>query len=169
MAYHRHIVGSTFLFLTLSLGAIGLHSQEEPQNPDNSKPKPAGTTYPIPTINTGNQQDQNNPSDTTNGLQPDNTPLTGIQNPTLGSPEVRHSYWVPGAQYAGTIGSNGFGQSNSSSWSLTNYLIGNLSLLKAWSGSQLAVNYSGGGFFSTNSAQGSGAYQQLALEESAAL
>ena len=54
-------------------------------------------------------------------------------------------------------------RANSSGWIMSNYLIGNISLLKAWSRSQLAVNYSGGGFFSTNSAVGNGAYQQLAL------
>lgn len=163
MTLHRRILGGCFLCLALSLGALSLRGQEEPQSPDTNKPKPAGTSYPIPTI--GNQQDQSNPEDTTNRLQPDNTPLTGIQNPTLGSPEMRHSYWVPGVQYSGTIQSSGFGQSGNSGWALTNYLIGNLSLLKAWSRSQLAVNYSGGGFFSTDSALGSGAYQQLALSQ----
>ena len=88
-----------------------------------------------------------------------------MQNATLGSPEIQHSYWVPGVQYSGTIQSGGYGTSNSSSWTMNNYLIGNLSLLKAWSRSQLAVNYSGGGFFSTDSALGNGAYQQLALAQ----
>ena len=49
---------------------------------------------------------------------------------------------------------------------MDNYLIGNLSLLKAWSRSQLALNYSGGGFFSTSSAQGNGQYQQLSFVQS---
>ena len=89
-----------------------------------------------------------------------------MQNATLGSPEVRHSYWIPGAQYATTIQSGGYGSSNSSGWFVSNYLIGNVSLLKAWNRSQLVVNYSGGGFFSSSSALGSGAYQQLALAQS---
>ena len=44
--------------------------------------------YPMPTIDSGNQQDPNNPTDATNGLRPDTTPLTGIQDATLGSPET---------------------------------------------------------------------------------
>jgi len=167
MSYHRLILGCCFLSLALSVGALGLHAQDEPQNPDDNKtkPKPAGTTYPIPTVDPGNQQDQNNPTDATKGLQPDTTPLTGIQDATLGSPETRHSYWVPGVQYAGTIQSNGYGQARNSGWIMNNYLIGDLALLKAWSRSQLAVNYSGGGFFSTDSAVGNGAYQRLALAQ----
>ncbi len=41
--------------------------------------------------------------------------------------------------------------------------LGNLSLLEAWNRSTLAVNYSGGGSFTTNSSQGNSFYQQLAL------
>src|SRR5262249_18017005 len=46
------------------------------------------------------------------------------------------------------------------------FLIGNLSVLKAWAGAQFAMNYSGGGFFSTDSTQGNGSYQQLAISQS---
>lgn len=159
MKFHKAILGGCFFILTLALGTLNAHAQDEPQEPTETKPKPAGTS--IPAIDPGNAQDENPP----NTLQPDTTPLTGVQNATLGSPEMRHSYWVPGVQYAGAIQSSGFGTSNSSSWSMTNYLIGNLSLLKAWSRSQLAVNYSGGGSFSTDSAVGNGAYQQLALAQ----
>ena len=49
---------------------------------------------------------------------------------------------------------------------MNNYFIGNLSLLKVWNGSQLALNYSGGGFVSTDSSQGNGYYQQLAFSQS---
>ena len=163
MANKELLFGGCLIYLALSLGPIGLFGQEPPPNPEPQKPKPAGSTYPIPAIDPSIQQDD---TDTTNILQPDNTPLTGIQTATLGSPEIVHSYWVPGAQYAGTIQSNIFGQSGSSNWSLNNFLIGNLSLLKAWHRSQLAINYSGGGSVSTDSAQGSGVYQSLAFAQS---
>jgi hypothetical protein len=157
---YKSIFAAVFLALVLFAGAGLLRAQDEPQAPTEDKPKPAGT-YPIPAIDSGDQQDQNGAPNNT--LQPDVTPLTGIQNPTLGSPEMRHSYWVPGIQWAGTIQSNSYNQSQHSSWLMNNYLIGNLSLLKAWSRSELAINYSGGGFFSTDSAQGNGAYQSLTL------
>jgi len=48
---------------------------------------------------------------------------------------------------------------------MNNFVLGNLSLFKVWGKSQLAVNYSVGGFFSSDSAQGNGSYQQLAISQ----
>jgi hypothetical protein len=160
MNFHKAVLGGCVLILALAFGTVNARAQDEPQEPPDTKPKPAARS--LPPIDPGNPQDD---SQNPNALQPDQTPLTGIQNATLGSPEIRHSYWVPGVQYSGTIQSGGYSTSNSSSWLMNNYLIGNLSLLKAWSRSQLAINYSGGGFFSTNSTFGNGAYQQLALAQ----
>src|SRR5882762_8332725 len=116
--------------------------------------------HPIPLVNSGIQE-----TERTNGLTPDLTPLTGVQTPTLGSPPVLHSYWEPGVQWSGSIQSNSYNQTANSSWLMNNYIIGNVSLLQAWSGSQLAINYSGGGFLSTDSTQGNGYYHQLALSQ----
>src|SRR5271167_2617485 len=165
MSFRKAILGGGFLALVLLLGAREGRAQEEPQQPPNTPPNPAARSYPIPMIDSGNEQDENIVLDTTSGLQPDVTPLTGVQNATLGSSEMRHSYWVPGFQYASTKQSNGYNQPNSSAWSAYNYLNGNISLLKAWRGSQLAVNYSGGGVISTNGAQGNTYSQQLALSQ----
>lgn len=161
----RKLIFASVLFpLVLLLGARPLCAQDEPQAPIENKPKPAGQSFPIPLTNAGDQQDQN--SESNNNLQPDITPLTGVQNATLGSPEIVHSYWVPGIQWSGTIQSNSYNQTQNSGWLMNNYFSGNLSLLKAWSRSQLAINYSGGGFFSTDSSQGNGYYQELALSQS---
>jgi hypothetical protein len=111
----------------------------------------------------GDQQDQEN--QTSGGMTPDTTPLTGVQEPTLGSPEVRHSYWQTGLQWAGSIQSNSYNQTPNSSWLINNFFSGNLSLLKAWSGSQLSINYSAGGFVSSDSSQGNGSYHQLAFAQ----
>src|SRR6266436_9789181 len=166
MNLRKAILGGGCCALALLLGALNGRAQEQPQAPTDTTPKPAARTYPMPIIDSGNQQDENSVQDTTNGLQPDTTPLTGVQNATVGSPEMRHSYWVPGLQYASTIQSNGYNQPNSSAWSAYNYLNGNISLLKAWRGSELAVNYSGGSALSTNnSTQGNSYTQQLALSQ----
>ena len=151
-AAHKSIFALPMLSLLLLIGAAPLCAQE---------PRPAGSsTSPIPLVNVG--QDQTEPE---NGLAADLTPLTGVQNPTLGTPEIRHSYWVPGIQWSGTIQSNSYDQTKNSPWLMNNYFIGNLSLLKAFSHSLFAVNYSGGGFVSTDSTQGNGYYQQLALSQ----
>src|SRR5690242_18805411 len=110
MNFRRAMLGGGFLVLALSLGALNGRAQEEPEEPTGT-PKPAARSYPAPIV------EENSVQNTTNGLQPDMTPLTGVQNATLGSPEIRHSYWVPGFQYASTIQSNGYNQPNSTAWS----------------------------------------------------
>ena len=158
-------VSKSFLFfLIVSCACLSsarlLSAQEEPQAPLEDKPKPAGvSSNPIPPINEGDQQDESN------GMTPDITPLTGVQNPTLGSPEVRHNYWQPGIQWSGVVQSNSYNQTPGSSWVMNNFIAATLSLLKASSHSQLAVNYSAGGFISSDSSQGNGYYQQLALTQ----
>jgi hypothetical protein len=87
-------------------------------------------------------------------------------NAGLGFPDVKHSYWVPGVQFSTSASSNLFGATDTSGWYETNYVVGNLSLLEAWSRSQLAINYSGGGAFSNESSVGNSGFQQLSFAES---
>ena len=143
-------------------GATRAQDQQPDQNPnptqqeENSKPKPAAHAPII---------DSSEPPDTTtdpNALRPDTSPLTGMQEPGLGSVDFRHSYVVPGFQVATTAQSGG----NNGNWFDTTYLAGNLSLLEASAHSTLALNYSGGGYFSTEGSQGNGAYQQVGLVQS---
>jgi hypothetical protein len=134
-------------------------SAQEPAD-DSGKAKPAARAYP-PLIE--GDQNPSGDQDSAPTLQPDARPLTGVQNPTLGSTEMRHSYWVPGFQYSNVISSTALNQTAASGWNTTNYLTGNASLLEAWSRSQLSLNYSGGGFFSTDSGQGRGYFHQFAL------
>jgi hypothetical protein len=138
-------------------GAGAIWAQDEPQEPPpESAPKPAGQS--MPGVDTG--QDQN--ANQNNQIQPDDTPLTGMLTPTLGSPEIQHSYVVAGLQYASSIQSSGYGNS---SWFDYNYAAANVSLLEAWSHSKLVLNYSGGGYFSSESGYGSGAYQVLSYAQ----
>jgi hypothetical protein len=141
---------------TFTLGAFcagGAYAQD--QQEENAKPKPAAHA---PIIDNDNQDTTTDP----NARTPDTTPLTGVQSPGLGSVEYRHSYWVPGIQVATTAQNGGTG----GGWYDTTYVAGNLSLSEAWAHSHLALNYSGGGYFSTDSIQGSGSYQQLGLVQS---
>ena len=131
------------------------------QQEDTEQPKPAARTYPTILDNI----DQQAPAmDQQPALQPDSTPLTGVQTPSLGSQTLRHSYWLPGFQYASMFQSrnqNGL----TPGWTGNHYLVGSLSLLDAWSHAQLALNYSGGGFFSNDKTLGNGNYQQLGVTQ----
>jgi hypothetical protein len=165
MNCRKAILGTCIFAFTLSLGALASRAQDEPQPvPDtppqpmpDSPPKAAGRSFPgIPGIEIGKQEGE---------LQPDFSPLTGMQNATLGYPEISHSYWVPGIQFSSNLQSKPYGQSGGSNWYADNYFIGNLSLLEAWSRATFAVNYSGGGYVSTDSTRGNGFSQQLALAQ----
>jgi hypothetical protein len=141
----------------LSMGAVLACAQDQ-QPEATSKPTPAARVY----LPAGfPDQDPNGDQDSTPPLQPDTRPLTGVQYTTLGSPEIRHSYWVPGFQYVNEIQSTALNQANAAGWNTTSYVIGNVSLLQSWRTSQLFVNYSGGEDFSTGTSQGNGYYQLL--------
>lgn len=136
------------------LCASSLLAQEEAGD----QPKAAARQY-SPLLDTANNlQDTDQ---VTQSIQPDNRPLSGVQNPTLGTPEIRHSYWVPGFQYSNTARSNSLNVAANSGWNTTSFVSTNLSLLGAWRHSTLSANYSGGGYFSTDEAQGNRQYQQL--------
>lgn len=137
--------------MCLALAGVPAFAQEE-----ESKPKPAAKVY-SPPIDANDQENQQ-PAET---LQPDLRPLTGVQTPTLGTPELRHSYWVPGIQYGNTTQSQALNLANNSGWYSNNYVAGNLSLLEQWSHSQLSLNYSGGGSFSTDNTIGNGYFHEL--------
>src|SRR5256884_4439558 len=79
----RFLLASAALFLSASL----LSAQE-----DNSKPRPAAREYP-PVIQGLGELDSNGDQGSTINLNPDTRPLTGVQNPTLGTPGIRHGYW----------------------------------------------------------------------------
>src|SRR5260370_30868588 len=76
-------------------------------------PKPAGRELPPFLDTSDNQQDTDQERQT---IQPDNRPVSGVQNPTLGTPEMRHSYWVPGIQYSNTAGSNSSNPAVNTGW-----------------------------------------------------
>lgn len=152
--------GAMLLAAVLLPGASLLRAQQdEPPPTPQDEPKPAARSNPL---SGGQDENQENPEVDPNALQADYTPLTGMQNATLGIPEIRHSYWVPGFQYGANIQSNNYSQPNSSGWYVDNYLAGNVSLLEAWSRDTLTVNYSGGAYISSNSSNATSQYQQFA-------
>jgi len=138
-----------------SLYASPLPAQQE----GGEKAKPAAREYP-PLLNTS--EDQQDTDQGTQPMQPDSQPLSGIENPTLGTPEMRHSYWIPGIEYSNNAKSNSLNPMLNYGWNTTSFLSGDVSLLEAWSHSLLSANYSGGGFFSTDPTLGNGQYHQLA-------
>ena len=141
------------LFWTSSFGWAPANAQE---------PKSPVREY-LPLIAGGGDQD--NSRDTVTDLRPDDRSLTGVQETSLGTQEMRHSYWVPGFQYANLIRSTSFNKPGLTNRNSTSYLTGNVSLLDTWSHAQLSMNYSGGGGFSTDNPQGSGYLHQFDMTQ----
>lgn len=129
------------------------------QQEGGEKPKPAAREYPPILDAAANQQDQDQPQQ---AIQPDSQPLSSIQNPTVGTAEIRHSYWVPGIKYSNAVLSNSLNAAANSGWNTTSFVSGDASLLENWGHALLSANYSGGGFFSSDPTQGNGQYHQLA-------
>ena len=149
--------------LPTTLGMILTVASSNPVRGQDEEAKPLPAARSLPALNgaiANGEEDQS--LDT---LQPDKAPLTGVQTPTLGVPGIRHSYWVPGLQYGNMIQSHPFGQVNSTDWYANNFFAGNVSVLEAWSRSQLALNATAGGTYSTSSEQGNGFFSQLGLSQ----
>jgi len=123
-------------------------------------PKPPARAYGP--IGVEGQSDQDQAPD---AIRPDDRPLTGFQQPTIGSPIERHSFWEPAISYYNFIQSNAQSQGGGNSWTSTSYITGSVSLQENWSRSQLAVNYSGGGDFATDSKLGNGWFQQIGANQ----
>ncbi len=164
MTYRQLLCRGLFALIAFALPTGLAWAQDEPQqqqdNPpiDQSEPKPAAHA-PFPVIDP-NVEDQSQNQD----MRADFTPVTGVQTATLGTPGLAHSYWVPGFQYGSFVQSGLPNGTENTGWFAENFFLGNVSLSKSWSRSHLALNYSGGGFISTDSQQQpSGAYQKLGL------
>jgi hypothetical protein len=132
--------------------------QEQTQEPSHAAPKPAARS--LPAIDDSTELQDNTPNQG-NQMQPDDTPLTGMLSPTLGTPKITHSYWVAGLQYAASVQSSGYGSSGSFAY---NFFGANFSLLQARRQSRFALNYSGGGYTETNT--GGGWFQGISLAQS---
>lgn len=151
------------LALALGVSAQDPKNPQEPQEQPDAPTKPKPAARGIPPISDPNSTVENQTANS--AWQPDSGPTTGMQTPSLGSPELAHSYWVPGLEYGSTIQSRPLGQQVQDGWYANNYVGGDLSLLEAWSRSQFGLNYSGGGYFTTDSQQSNGWYSQLSAGE----
>jgi hypothetical protein len=128
------------------------------QTPDQAAPKPAGRSARF-------GDDSDAVTDAGVPIVADSSPLTGVQIATLGVQDQRHSYFVPGFQYGNFVRSSTLEAPQVGDWNSTSFLAGNVSLLQQWSHSQLALNYTGGGTFSTDSIQGNSYYQQMEVQQ----
>jgi hypothetical protein len=154
----KHLKNSLlYLTATVLLGSLPPAAQGQ-ENPE--PPKPAAQAYPP----LASGEEGVSPEPRAPALKPDDNPLTGVQDLTLGTRESR-SYWVPGFQFSNTFQNNGPSSGKSEDWNSVSYFLGSLSIYDSWRRAQLTVNYTGGGSESSSSDLLNSFYHQLALTQ----
>jgi hypothetical protein len=149
-------IPTAVLLLIWMFGCPAAVNAQEPET--EAPPKPAAKAYPPIELGDDQETDQGPIA-----LQPDDRPLTGLQELTVGTTPEKHSYWIPGISYTNFIESSAQAQAQGggTNWNSTSYITGNLSLLQNWGTAQLSLNYSGGEAISTDSAIGNGQFHQF--------
>src|SRR5262249_54499190 len=103
------------LAAALAAGSSAALAQDAPID---APPKPVGKVLiPLP----GDE----NADQSTAELLPDNRPLTGIEQLSIGTSPERHSYWVPGFSYTNFVQSNAQLLGGGNGWNSTSYFVGN--------------------------------------------
>jgi hypothetical protein len=129
---------------------------QQPQQPEQQQ----GAEQPIPAYKSPLASQADN-GDNLNGLTelgPDDRPLTGIQDLSLGVPLDRHSYWQPHAE-VDFVGDSEPPESNVGGWTAWSTVIGGVDVHRYSGNSQLTFDYLGGGVFSTGGGVGNGIIQ----------
>jgi len=167
------IAGLVFL-LTISVPAAWSQQQQQPDQPQvpqqpeqpEQPQQPQGQEQPIPAYKSplASQADNgdtggNNPSQ----LAPDNRPLTGIQDLSLGVPRDRHSYWQPHAEVDLTADSEP-PDTTAGGWTTWTTVVGGVDLHHYSGNTELTFDYLGGGVFSNDGSLGNGVLQDANLE-----
>src|SRR5258706_12971564 len=119
--------GSTRVMVCLTaacLWVVPLIAQQE----QGEKPKPAARETP-PLFDTN--REQRDTDQETQNVRPDNGSMSAVQNLSLGTPEVRHSYWVPWIEYSNAIRSDSVSPTAASVWDSSSFISVHLSLLES--------------------------------------
>ncbi len=137
--------------------------QDQQQGQQASQPIPAIRSPLASGADNGDQDEAPNPQ----LMQPDTRSLTGVEDLSLGSMALEHSYWQPRMALAETVDSNpGSTSAGNGSWGTWTSLLGGVDIHKISGQSELMVSYTGGGMFSTgNSSATNGVIQELNFKD----
>jgi hypothetical protein len=137
--------------------------QDQQQGQQPSQPIPAIRSPLASGADNGDQDEAPNPQ----LLLPDTRSLTGVEDLSLGTMALEHSYWQPRAVVSETVDSNpGSSTTGNGSWGTWTSLLGGVDIHKVSGQSELFVSYTGGGMFSTgNSDASNGVIQELNFKD----
>ena len=159
------------LLCMVALYAPAMHAQQQAPDqtqqqsaPDQGQTQPTQATVPIPAYRSPLAGAADNGEETDTEVAPDTTPITGVQNFSLGMQTTR-SYWQPHVDVFSTIDSNPAQNAGSTDWGVSGSLSGGVDLHRNSGNSNLDLSYLGGATFSNNSIEGNGVVQALNFSE----
>lgn len=137
--------------------------QDQQQGQQPSQPIPAIRSPLASAADNGDQDEASNPQQ----MLPDTRSLTGVEDLSLGTMALEHSYWQPRVALAETVDSNpGSSTGTNGSWGTWTSLLGGVDIHKISGQSELLLSYTGGGMFSTGSTDASnGVVQELSFKD----
>lgn len=136
--------------------------QDQQQGQQPSQPIPA-IRSPLASGADNDQYEAPNPQ----LMQPDTRSLTGVEDLSLGTMALEHSYWQPRVALSETVDSNpGSSTGGNGSWGTWTSLLGGADIHRVSGNSELLLSYTGGGMFSTGSnSSPSGIIQELSFKD----
>jgi hypothetical protein len=137
--------------------------QDQQQGQQPSQPIPAIRSPLASGADNGDQDEAPNPQ----LMQPDTRSLTGVEDLSLGTMAIEHSYWQPRLILSETVDSNPSSSSVANgSWGTWTSLLGGVDIHRVSGISELILSYTGGGMFSTgNNSSPSGIIQELSFKD----
>jgi len=128
-----------------------------------SQPIPAIRSPLASAADNGDQDEAPNPQE----LQPDTRALTGVEDLSLGTLALEHSYWQPRLALSEAVDSNpASSAAGNGSWGTWTSLLGGVDIHRISGVSDLLVSYTGGDMFSTgNSSASNGVIQELNFKD----
>src|SRR5580700_405798 len=157
------IAGTLIVVTAIGVSIAQAQDQSQPQQPDQTQEpqQQQGAQQPIPAYKSplASQADNGEGMSEPVQLGPDNRPLTGIQELSLGVPLDRHSYWQPHAEIDFTGDSEAPQSGGTGGWSTWTTVVGGVDLHRFSGQSELTFEYLGGGVFSNNGSAGNGVLQ----------
>jgi hypothetical protein len=157
-------------WICLGLLCVGpARAQQQPSDSQQDQQQGQQAAQPIPAIRSplasaadNGDEGAPNPQE----MQPDTRSLTGVEDLTVGTMALEHSYWQPRIAFAETVDSNPGNLTGSSSWGTWTSLLGGVDVHRISGVSELLVSYTGGAMFSTgNNSAANGIVQELSFKD----
>jgi hypothetical protein len=131
------------LIVSISVCAAAQDNPPSQPNPQDQQQPPSSTTQPTTPSPAFGQSGQNNAPI----LNPENPPLSGLDEPSLGLKTASRSFISPALQVGESFDSNAGNQLNGSNSEAVTDILGALDLQKFWRKNDLFLEYVGGGAF----------------------